>query len=109
MINIEDFLKVEIRVGQILKVEEVESSEKLYRLEVDFGESEPRQVLSGIKKYFTPEDLLNQQFAFITNLEPRKIMGFESQAMILAGGEKDDNELALMTPNKKIKNGSRLG
>lgn len=109
MINIEDFLKVEIRVGQILKVEEVEGSEKLYRLEVDFGEVESRQVLSGIKKYFSVEDLMNKQFAFITNLEARKIMGLESQAMILAGGDKEGGELALMTPNKKIKNGSRLG
>ena len=109
MINIEDFLKVEIRVGQILQVDEVEGSEKLYRLEVDFGELGKRQVLSGIKKYFRREELLEHKFAFITNLEPRSIMGFESQAMILAGGDKEADTLALMSPNKEVKNGTKLG
>lgn len=87
MINIEDLAKVEIKIGKILEVEEVEGSEKLYKISVDFGEENPRQVVSGIKKYFEKDFLLNKQFAFVTNLEPRKIMGLESQAMILATGE----------------------
>lgn len=105
MINIEDLAKVEIKVGTILEIEEVEGSEKLLKLSVDFGEENKRQVLSGIKKFFDKEFLLNKQFAFITNLEPRKMMGMESQAMILATGEE---ALSLLTPTSPVKNGSQM-
>ncbi len=105
MINIEDLAKVEIKIGKILEVEEVEDSEKLYKLFVDFGEENPRQVVSGIKKYFEKDFLLNKQFAFVTNLEPRKIMRLESQAMILATGE---DTLALLTPTTEMPAGSQM-
>ncbi len=105
MINIEDLAKVEIKIGKILEVEEVEGSEKLYKLFVDFGEENPRQVVSGIKKYFEKDFLLNKQFAFVANLEPRKIMGLESQAMILATGE---DTLALLTPTTEMPSGSQM-
>ena len=104
-INIEDLLKVEIKIGKIINVEEIEESEKLYKLEVDFGEENTRTVLSGIKKYFEKDDLINKQFAFITNLEPRKMMGMYSEAMILATG---DESLALLTPTKEMPNGSQM-
>jgi methionyl-tRNA synthetase len=85
MINIEEFKKVEIRAGKILSVEMIENSEKLLKLSVDFGETEPKQVVSGIRKYFEdPQMLVGVTCAFVTNLEPRPIMGLESQAMILA-------------------------
>ncbi len=85
-ISIDEFKKVEIRIGEILSAEPVEGSEKLLRLEVDFG-TEKRQVVSGIAKYF-PDliQLVGKRCAFVTNLEPRKLMGLESQAMILATG-----------------------
>lgn len=105
MINIEDLSKVEIKVGTILEIEEVVGSEKLLKLSVDFGEEKPRQVLSGIKKFFEKDFLLNKQFAFVTNLEPRKIMEMESEAMILATGEET---LSLLTPTTPVKNGSQM-
>ena len=105
MITIEDLQKVEIRVGRILSVEEVEGSEKLYKLAVDFGEEKPRQVLSGIKKFFEKDFLINKQFAFITNLAPRKMMGLDSEAMILATGEES---LALLSPTTDVQNGSQM-
>jgi methionyl-tRNA synthetase len=105
MITIEDLQKVEIKVGRILSVEEVEGSEKLYKLAVDFGEEKPRQVLSGIKKFFEKDFLLNKQFAFITNLAPRKMMGLDSEAMILATGEEF---LALLSPTIEVQNGSQM-
>ncbi len=107
-ISIDEFKKVEIRVGEILSAEPVEGSEKLLRLRVNFGpasapavaealadkeamagEGEIRQVVSGISKFFPDRTLLvGKRCAFATNLEVRKIMGLESQAMILAtGGE----------------------
>lgn len=84
MINIDDFTKVEITIGTILQVEEIAGSDKLLRLVVDFGEDQPRQVLSGIKAWYSPDQLVNTQAAFVTNLQPRQMMGLESQAMILA-------------------------
>ncbi len=85
MINIDDFGKVEISAGKILKAESLPTSSKLLRLEVDFGEATPRQVLSGIAKHFAdPTALVGRTVAFVTNLEPRSLVGLESQAMILA-------------------------
>lgn len=84
-ITIDDFKKLEIKIGKILSAEPIEGSDKLLKLSVDFGEIEPRQVLSGIKVYFeNTNDLVGKKCAFATNLEPRKMMGLESQAMILA-------------------------
>ena len=105
MITIDDLQKVEIKIGKIISVEEVEGSEKLYKLSVDFGEGAPRQVLSGIRKFFEKDFLIGKQFSFITNLEPRKMMGLESQAMILATG---DESLALLSPTIEVKNGSQM-
>ena len=85
MITIDDFSKVEIRAGKILKAEPIPESNKLLKLEVDFGEEKPRQVLSGIAKYFPDiTTLVGRTVGFVTNLEPRLLLGLESQAMILA-------------------------
>jgi methionyl-tRNA synthetase len=85
-IKYEDFKKVEIKIGKILAVERIEKSEKLLKLSVDFIETTgPRQILSGIAKYFPNiEDLINKKCAFVTNLEPKPMMGYESNGMILA-------------------------
>ena len=120
-IDFEDFLKVEMRIGRIIEVENVEGSDKLYKLKVDFGEKNEngenkyKSVLSGIKMFFTIEELLFKQFTFITNLKPRKIMGQYSEAMILAGSEEieiENNEkvekLTLLSPTREIANGVRL-
>ncbi len=85
MITIDDFKKVEMRAGKIISAEAVEGSEKLLKLMVDFGEENPRQVVSGIKKYFEdPQSLVGTTCIFVTNLEPREIMGLKSEAMIIA-------------------------
>lgn len=106
-ITIDDFIKVEMKVGKILSAEKVEGSPKLLKLSVDFGEENPRQVLSGIAKSFEPEQLIDKKFTFVTNLAPRQIMGMESQAMILAAH--DTEGLALFSPTKDIATGSVLG
>lgn len=88
-LSIDDFKKVEIRVGEIVSAEKIEGSEKLLKLRVNFG-TEERQVLSGIAAYFPdPSVLVGKKSPFVTNLAPRMMMGLESQAMILAlgGGE----------------------
>jgi methionyl-tRNA synthetase len=85
MITIDDVKKVEMRAGKILSAEPIEGSEKLLKLSVDFGEDVPRTILSGIAKYFPGgEGLSGITCGFVANLEPRPMMGLESQGMILA-------------------------
>lgn len=93
-ITIQDFAKVEMRVGRVVEATNKEGSEKLIRLVVDFG-LEKRIIFTGVRGFgYTPEDFLNKQFFFITNLVPRKMMDEESQGMILAvDSEKDKKPL----------------
>jgi methionyl-tRNA synthetase len=104
--TIDDFQKIEIRMGMVVSVAIVEGADKLYILQVDLGEEKPRQILSGIREFVTEADLLGKQFPFVTNLAPRMLRGHESQGMILAGS--DDTGLALLNPTKNLVNGTRL-
>ncbi len=85
-ISIDDFKKVEIRIGEVMSAEPIEGSEKLLKLRVNFGDEE-RQVLSGIAKFVQPQNLVGKRYPFVTNLAPRMMMGLESQAMLLAVGD----------------------
>lgn len=105
--SIDDFTKIEIRVGTVLSAEIVEGADKLYKLSVDFNEGEPRQILSGIREYVNAEDLIGKQLPFVTNLAPRTIRGLVSNGMILVG--KDESGMALLNPSIKLANGTRLG
>lgn len=102
-ITYDDFKKVEIKIGKILSVERLEKSEKLLKLSVDFKEATgPRQILSGIAKYFPNiEDLLNKKCAFVTNLEPKPLMGLESNGMILAVSG-DDGAFSLFETSNEL-------
>jgi len=104
-ITIDDFAKVEIRVGKILTAEHIEGSDKLIKLQVDFG-SEQRQVLSGIKKAYSPESLIGRSFLFITNLAPREMMGLTSNAMLLAVSDETGMPV-LYTFNKEVVPGTK--
>lgn len=101
-VNFEDFKKVDIRIGKIISAQRIESSNKLLKLQVDFG-TETRQILAGIAKFYEPETLVGKLCPFVFNLAP-KIMGdLESQGMILAA---DDNGPVLLHPDKEIAQGS---
>jgi methionyl-tRNA synthetase len=107
-ITFDDFLKVQMKAGKVINAEILEKSEKLLRLTVDFGETDPRQVISGIRHAFSdPATLIGNTYVFVTNLEPRKILGLESQAMIIAA--KDDQGMVLFTPTGNITPGTLLG
>lgn len=107
MINYDDFKKVEITIGEIKSVDEIEKSDKLLLLAVDFGEDTPRTVVSGIKKYFEdPQSLISKKVGFVTNLEPRPIMGYESQGMILAANS--DDAFSLMEVSADIPAGTKI-
>jgi methionine--tRNA ligase beta chain len=105
-ITIDDFSKIEIKLGTVTSVSIVEGADKLYKLTVELGEEKERQILSAIREYVTPEDLLGKQFPFITNLAPRMIRGYESNGMILAGS--DAEHFALLCPSTKLVNGTKL-
>jgi methionyl-tRNA synthetase len=106
MINFDDFAKVEMRVGTVLNAEEIPGSDKLLKLTVDMGEEEPRTILSGIKQWYKPVQLIGKQFAFVANLEPRKMMGMESQGMILAVD--GDKKPIILKPSSKVAPGSKV-
>ena len=115
MITFDDFAKIEITIGKILAIESVEGSEKLLKLSVDFGEKnedgtdKPRQVVSGIAKYFPDfSALINTTHPFVTNLEPRTILGLESQAMILAASDKTTGAFSLLSVSESIPQGTKL-
>ena len=106
MIQFDDVVKVEMTIGLIIEVEVIEESNKLYKLTVDFGEEETRTVLSGIRKLITIEELVGKKAAFVTNLEPRPMLGMESQAMILAAST--DDEFSLLEVGQNIPQGTRI-
>ena len=106
-ISIEDFLKVELLVGTIEQVEIVPKSEKLYKLHVNFGEQGMRQICSGVRAHFKPEELLGKQGVVVFNLQPRMIMGLESQGMMLFA-ENGTGKLEMVTVGAPVANGTKL-
>ncbi len=102
----DDFAKMDIRIGEIVAAEKMEKSKKLLKLQVNDGFVN-RTILSGIAEHFAPEDLVGKQVTFLANLAPRKMMGIESEGMILMA-EDADGSLALVQPNKQIWNGGTV-
>lgn len=104
-VDFEEFEKLDIRVGKVLECEKVKKSEKLLRFTLEVG-SETRQILSGISKYHTPEELIGKNVVFIANFKPRKMMGLESCGMILSA--EHDGELTALTTVKNIQSGAEI-
>jgi methionyl-tRNA synthetase len=107
-ISIEEFSKIEVKIGTVQSAERVPETDKLLRLVVDFGEeSGPRQIVSGIAAYVSeqgPESLVGRQLAFVTNLEPRTIRGLESNGMLFAVGSAET--FAFLTPDRSVPPGT---
>lgn len=104
-ITIDDFARVELKVGRVLAAEKVEKSEKLIRLKVDIGEE--RQIVAGIGKAYTPEYLVGKEVVVVANLKPAKLMGVESRGMLLAATGEDGN-LSILVLDREVKEGSRI-
>jgi methionyl-tRNA synthetase len=107
-ITIEDFAKVELRVGQVLEAERVPKADKLLRLQVDVGEATPRQILAGIAQHYPPETLIGRKIVVVTNLAPRKLRGFESNGMLLAASVGEQGCPVIATFTEDVPNGARL-
>lgn len=107
LIKYNDFAKLELRVGTIENIEDIDGADKLYKLSVSLGDKiGVRTILAGIKKYYSKEELKNKQIIVIVNLEPRKMKGLESQGMLLAAGGIDLDSCVLISPEKKVENGT---
>lgn len=104
-IAIDDFAKLDLRVAKVIACEKVEKSDKLLKLQLDIG-LETRQVVSGIAKYYKPEEMVGKKVIVIANLKPAKLMGIESQGMILAASDAEENRLTLVTVDGDIPEGS---
>ncbi len=105
-ISIEDFAKVELKVGEILEAEKVQKSEKLLKFSVDVGEKEPRCIVSGIAKYYNPQDLIGKKVCVVSNLKPAKLCGIESCGMLLCASTND--KIVLISPHADVPAGSTI-
>lgn len=112
--TIDEFKNVDLRIATILEAERVEGSEKLVKLQLNAGDKDeageltPRQVLAGIGKSYEPEALVGRQIVIVANLEPRKLMGIESNGMLLAASDENDQPVVLsveksVMPGQKIR------
>lgn len=106
-IGIEDLIKVELVVGTIVECESIENSDKLLKMQVDCGEFGKRQILAGIRKFYEPQELIGKQGTFVLNLKPRKMLGHESQGMMLVAKDAT-GKTQLMRPAELVPNGMRL-
>jgi methionyl-tRNA synthetase len=106
LISIDKFFETELKVGTIQAAERVPKSEKLIKLAVDLGEESPRQIVAGIGLAYQPEDLVGKQVAVVANLQPAKLMGIESQGMILAASI--DGKPVLLHPDTQVQAGTKV-
>jgi methionine--tRNA ligase beta chain len=105
MISFEEFQKIDLRVGKILEAEKVENSNKLLKLKVDLGD-EKRQLVAGIAKFYQPEDLIGREIVVVVNLEPKTLIGIESQGMLLAADF--ESKPVLLKPDEEVPPGTKI-
>lgn len=105
-IPFDEFQKLDMRIGKIAEANQIPGSRNLIRMIVDFG-TEKRQAVAGLLQWYKPEDLVGKKCAFVLNLQRRKLMGVESQCMILAA-EDDKGNVVVLQPEKDAKEGSKI-
>lgn len=107
-IEYQEFSRLDIRVGLVKRCTTVPKSKNLYKLMVDCGENKLRQIISGIAQYYSPDDLINAKIIVVTNLKPRKIMGIESQGMLLAADLNNEPFLLKIDERKPVPPGCKI-
>jgi methionine--tRNA ligase beta chain len=104
-----DWQKLDFRVAEIKKVEDIEGADKLYKLTLDVGEEIGKRIIcAGIKEYYSKDELKNKKIIIFANLKPRLMKGIESQGMLLAAVSEDHSKVVLLSPEKEIENGCRI-
>ncbi|HKT21927.1 MAG TPA: tRNA-binding protein [Nitrososphaerales archaeon] len=107
-ISIADFAKVEMKVGRIISVDDIPEARKpMYKLRVEFGDGVSRQCVAGIKDRYSKEELMDKVVVAVVNLEPKSVAGVASECMLLAAF--NDSELSLLTPERKVTVGTKVG
>jgi len=107
LIGIDQFFQTSLKVGTVIEAQEVPKSKKLLLLQVDVGDEEPKQIVAGIKEWYSAEDIVNTQVCVVANLKPAKLMGLKSEGMLLAA--KDKNGLCMIRPEKPKMAGTPIG
>jgi methionyl-tRNA synthetase len=107
-IDITDFAKTDLRVGEVKTAERIPKADKLLLITVDIGEEKPRQILAGIAQHYEPEKLIGRKIVVVANLKPRKLRGYESQGMLLAASVGDEGKPVIATFAEDVPNGARL-
>jgi len=107
-IDITDFAKVDLRVGEVRSAERIPKADKLLLMTVDIGEEKPRQILAGIAQHYQPEKLIGRKIVVVANLKPRKLRGYESQGMLLAASVGEEGKPVIATFTEDVPNGARL-
>ena len=107
VITIDKFFEISLKVGRVIEAQEIPKSKKLLKLQVDLGEDKPRQIIAGIKEWYSPDDLIDTEVCIVANLKPAKLMGMVSEGMVLAA--KDDDGLSLIRPERPKKVGTPIG
>lgn len=106
-ILIDDFVKVELRVGTVLEAKPAPKGDKLLVLQVDLG-TERRQVMAGIRQHYAPEQLVGKQIVVVANLAPRQMMGLTSQGMLLAAHDAATGKVIVLSPSEQVSPGSKV-
>jgi methionyl-tRNA synthetase len=107
-ISYSDFEKIQLKVGKITSVEEHPNASKLLVLKVNLGEGEDRTIVAGLRAHYSKEDLEGKKAIFVANLEPVVLRGIKSDGMILAAVSEDEKEVVFLTPEREVKEGSKI-
>jgi tRNA-binding protein len=107
-VDFSDFQKLDLRVGLVESAERIPGSKKLIRLIVNLGEKGRRQLIAGLAEWYKPEDLVGKYIVVVSNLKPKKMMGFESQGMLLAAGCGEGEVPVILTVEKPVSPGTRI-
>ena len=108
-VEFSDWEKLDLRVAEIISVENIEGADKLYKIEIDVGEIGKRIICAGLKEYYSADELIGKKIIYFANLKPRKMRGIESQGMLLAASTDNHEKVVLIIPEKEIENGARIG
>lgn len=109
MITIDEFGKVELRVATVKAAEPHPNADRLLVLKIDIGEAEERQLVAGIRAHYPPEELIGKQIIVVANLQPATLRGMESQGMLLAATDASNSNVIVLSPEKKVSPGSKVG
>ena len=104
-----DWEKIDLRVAEIIDIEEIENADKLWKLTLDVGKLGERTICAGIKQFYSKDELKGKKIIYFSNLKSRKLKGIESQGMLLAASNEDHSRVVLIAPENDIEVGSKIG